>query len=125
MPTKINPTPEQRNATIRRNRVADITAEGGFNPDNLAVILASYFSRHMDRPEDDKDDPELNWGPWVMKKTDEALDRIAAAFDARERPLNENIVKLRTALNHIAHPATYGTEGQDPKQIAASALRLG
>ena len=35
------------------------------------------------------------------------------------------IVKLRTALNRIAHPNTYGTQDVDPRVIARSALLMG
>jgi len=37
----------------------------------------------------------------------------------------ENIVRLRTALNRIAYPSTYGTRDVDPLEIARRALLLG
>ena len=125
MSNKVNLTYEQRETNIRRNRVADITLEDGWNRDNLTVILATYFSDHMERPENDKNDPDLGWGPWVMQKTNEALDRIVAHIKNEKLPLHEEIVRLRTALNHIAHPDTYGTKGEDPRQIARKALLIG
>jgi hypothetical protein len=53
---------------IERNRVGC---------DNLAIALASYFDKHVDRPEDDPIDSEVGWGVWVMAKSNEALDIIA------------------------------------------------
>jgi hypothetical protein len=45
--------------------------------DNLAIALATYFSDHPDRPKDDPpSEVSDSWGAWVIKKTDEALDRI-------------------------------------------------
>jgi len=45
--------------------------------------------------------------------------------NARLRSEPEEIAKLRTALNRIAHPATYGTEDMDPREIARRALVVG
>jgi hypothetical protein len=62
----------------QRNRIGFIFVEDdGARGDNLAIALASYFSGHMDRPEDDPDDTETGWGEWVIAKTNRALDRIA------------------------------------------------
>ena len=67
---------------VLRNHIGDISVEPGgtlFNPsDNLTIVLATYFSKHMDRPENDPDDPDLGWGgKWVRGKTEAALDIIA------------------------------------------------
>ena len=51
--------------------------------DNLAIALCSYFDGHMGRPEDDEDDDETGWGPWVIERVNEALEDIAAV--ARDR----------------------------------------
>lgn len=63
----------------QRNRIGSIYVEdGGARGDNLAIVLASYFSRHMDRPEDDEDHPDFGWGKWVIEKLNRALELIAA-----------------------------------------------
>jgi hypothetical protein len=68
---------------VDRNTIGSICVEAGKHSDNLAIALATYFSDHCDRPEDDEEDADnYYWGEWVMQKTDEALDLIAAALDA-------------------------------------------
>lgn len=62
-----------------------------WNSDNLAIVLASYFSRHIDRPGEDVDDTETGWGKWVLQKTDEALDLIAEEIFTEEKPPNSNL----------------------------------
>ena len=63
-----------------RNRVGCINVEDCEGAgDNLAIVLATYFSDHRERPADDKNDPETGWGEWVIEKTNRALYRIAAA----------------------------------------------
>jgi hypothetical protein len=64
-----------------RNKVASLDAvptDKGWDADNLGIALATYYSKHPDRPADDKDDTELGWGAWVMAQTNDALDRIIA-----------------------------------------------
>lgn len=47
--------------------------------DNLAIALATYFERHEDRPHDDPPSPQNeSWGKWVIEKTEDMLERIAA-----------------------------------------------
>lgn len=63
-----------------RNRIGCINVEdGGARGDNLAIVLASYFSAREDRPKDDPDDVDTGWGVWVIDKTNRALERIAEA----------------------------------------------
>lgn len=45
--------------------------------DNVAIALASYFSRHLRRPGDDPDDPDSGWGEWVLQQTYATLDAMA------------------------------------------------
>ena len=61
----------------RRNIVGNVAVEESHDTDNLAIVLASYFSGHINRPSDDPDDAELGWGEWVLEKTNAALDLIA------------------------------------------------
>lgn len=69
---------------MTRNKLGGIYIEKATWSDNLAIALASYFSGHLDRPDNDEDDPELGWGKWVLMKTDEALDLVL-------KEINENI----------------------------------
>lgn len=85
--------PPELTARIKaKNLLGGIDLETDRQCDNLAVALASYFSRHMYRPNDDEDDPELGWGKWVMTKTEEALDLIVKGF---AEPLHKEIEELR------------------------------
>lgn len=46
--------------------------------DNLAIVIASYFEHHDDRPANDPPSPESeSWGTWTIEKTNSLLDRIA------------------------------------------------
>jgi hypothetical protein len=63
------------------NRLGGIPVEDCPRSDNLAIVLATYFSEHMDRPENDPENTDLGWGEWVLKKTDEALALIHAAVE--------------------------------------------
>ena len=44
--------------------------------DNLSIALATYFSDHLDRPENDEE-TETGWGQWVESRTDDILERLA------------------------------------------------
>jgi hypothetical protein len=46
--------------------------------DNLAIALCTYFDEHPNRP-DEETDEELHWTPWVLSKTNAALDAITDA----------------------------------------------
>jgi hypothetical protein len=65
------------NQTQLRARLGSVTLEEGPLADTLGIALCTYFSRHLDCPEDDEA-TVLGWGPWVIAKANEALDRIAA-----------------------------------------------
>ena len=45
--------------------------------DNLTIVLATYFSEHMERPEDDPEDTDFGWGRWVMERTEATIDYMA------------------------------------------------
>lgn len=55
------------------NEIGGMCVEDIFDSDNLTIVLASYFERHIDHPEDDDIDNDLGWSDWVIKKTNEAL----------------------------------------------------
>jgi hypothetical protein len=43
---------------------------GDVEVENLAIIIASYFSRHYQRPEDDEENEDnYHWGTWVLNQT--------------------------------------------------------
>lgn len=48
----------------------------------------------------------------------------ALELEGRVQQLAAEVVRLRTALNGIAWPPHYGTEGQDPRHIAIKALNI-
>lgn len=63
---------------LNRNGLGCIKVETAVIADNLSLVLASYFSLHDDRPEDDEENEDNYYhGDWVMGKVDEALDLIA------------------------------------------------
>lgn len=71
--------------TTLRNALAMLPAvpeDTGWDADNVAIALATYYSKHPSRPADDKDDTELGWGKWVMAQVNDVLDRMAAAARA-------------------------------------------
>lgn len=67
-----------------RSRLADVSVEGEPCSDNLAIVICTYFERHLERPEDDPES-DYGWGEWTLRKTDEALDRIVAAIEDAAR----------------------------------------
>lgn len=60
----------------------------GYN-DNLAIMLCSYFSRHMDRPEDDvENEDNYHWGTWVLDREKAMRREIAlTAIKAYEKAM--------------------------------------
>lgn len=72
-------TPINAPKSVSRDRLRQVVATAMLEDrasDNLSIALATYFEKHMDRPTDDEDDPELGWSPWVMQKTEKALDLL-------------------------------------------------
>ncbi len=65
------------------------------NGDSLAIALCTYFSEHLDCPDEEEDD-ETGWKPWVSKRCDMALAAIADAAYRATRP--EGIVDTYAPL---------------------------
>ena len=65
--------------------------------DNLAIALCSYFSSHMDRPEDDTE-TENGWGQWAEEKTNEAIELIAASVARRLEEAQQKIKELENEI---------------------------
>jgi len=66
-----------------RDILGSVHVEENVCGDNLSIVLCTYFSDHMDRPEGDvatENDDNCYWGDWVYWKTDEALNIIADAI---------------------------------------------
>lgn len=53
-----------------------------------------------------------------------SIARQLSTPNARGDRAHAETVKLRTALNQIAHPTTYGTTDMDPRDVARRALIL-
>lgn len=78
--------------TAERDRLAERCAEydrnlqklGGIDieerGDNLSIALCTYFDDHPNRPDDEEEDGEHGWRPWVVQKCDEALALIRQAL---------------------------------------------
>ena len=49
--------------------------------DTLAVALCTYCQDHPLKPDDDQEDNEYGWHPWVAQKCDESLALIRAALE--------------------------------------------
>lgn len=62
-----------------RNIIGGCDVEDGLWMDNLAIVLCTYFSDHMDRPDPDPESDDSGWGEWVTEKTNQALTRITEA----------------------------------------------
>lgn len=78
---------EVKHATrAEANRIGSISVESEPSADCLAVALASYFERHIDRPENDPLDETGTWGQWVIEKTNAALELIAWGVRLRRDP---------------------------------------
>lgn len=86
-----------------RNILGGVEIEGqrpatfadGCQFDNLAIMLCTYFDRHPDCPEDQENDEEMGWKPWVIDRCNETLDAIAAAVVGEK---DERIARARAAL---------------------------
>jgi hypothetical protein len=79
----------RRKAEVTANMVGGIQVEDGdkyTGADNLAIVLASYFERHMDRPEPDPEG-ENGWGEWAEAKARKAMQIIADEINKAREPL--------------------------------------
>lgn len=54
-----------------------VEVEPGVFSDNLAIVLASYFEEHLDRPKDDPTDTDVGWGVWTVEKVNESVEYIS------------------------------------------------
>jgi len=62
-----------------RNIIGGVDAEAKAGDcDNIAIVLASYYERLPECPEDDHNE-ELGWSQWAIDQTNATLDRIAEA----------------------------------------------
>ena len=109
------------------------------NYDNLGVVLASYFSDHMNRPDNDPIDDEVGWGEWVLDKSNKAMELIAIevkeyqeqahreamlglldeckanikqAFDGKNIPLLANL-EADKVINQLRERIQNGVKGDD------------
>lgn len=64
-----------------KNLIGGCDVEDEMMCDNFAIVLCTYFSRHMNRPDDDPDDEERGWGQWVLGKYENAMDLIVKEVD--------------------------------------------
>lgn len=76
----------QRVEIIRRLGAASV--ERGANRDSLGIVPANYFQTHWQRPEPDEaeegEEDDSGWSPWVLQKTNEALDYIVEQVDGND-----------------------------------------
>lgn len=86
--------------TKSRNLLGGLPVEAG-NSDNLAIVLCSYFERHLDHPEEREMDDELGWTKWALKKTDEALDLIVEELRKKPIPPQPSRAALLAALKGL------------------------
>lgn len=102
-----------------KNSIGGIYVEDKHDSDNLSIVLCSYFSGHVDQPEDDPTDEDNgSWGEWVIQKEEEAIERIALGI---ESILSDHI---RNKLNAFSEneALTYlgmikvGNDNSDPPQ---------
>lgn len=50
-------------------RIVGVDVEDRTHSDNLAIVLCTYFSGHIERPDGDEDDmDEGGWSPWTIEK---------------------------------------------------------
>jgi hypothetical protein len=50
-------------------RIVSVDVEDRTHSDNLAIVLCTYFSGHIERPDGDEDDmDEGGWSPWTIEK---------------------------------------------------------
>lgn len=63
---------------LLRNKIGSISAmkKDDCTDDNLAIVIASYFEEHLDKPKNAEIDDEIGWSFWAVEKTNCLLDRI-------------------------------------------------
>lgn len=84
-------------------RIVGVNAEDRPYSDNLAIVLCSYFSAHINRPNGDEDDmDEGGWSPWTIEKYNASKkmlsDYVATALRiavAEERKACARMVRIR------------------------------
>ena len=67
-----------------RNELADAIGCAMAEPDradsdNVAIVLCTYFNSLPECPEDEEDDDETGWKPWVIERCNAALVSMAEA----------------------------------------------
>jgi|CXWL01.1.fsa_nt_gi hypothetical protein len=95
-----------------RNKMGGIEFDVGCECDNLAIILCTYFSYHLARPEDDEDG-DSGWGEWVENKTNKVLDQLA---DKVQRMNSIDQEMTQWAENKAIKAATSAAMPQAPEQ---------
>lgn len=60
----------------------------------------------------------------VPAEVSQEIERELSAVTAERDALRAEWVRLRRALNQIAHPNSYGTAGANPQQIARAAVLI-
>ena len=87
---------------LDRKDIGCVDPEVGCECDSLAIIIASYFAGHEDRPDSDvttESDDNCYWGDWVIARTDEAMESIAKQLNdllenKRQRAARESLRAL-------------------------------
>ena len=77
-----------------KNVIGGCLIEDGPMVDNVAIVLCTYFSDHTDRPENDPEDGESNWGVWVLDKYEKAMELIVDEIADHVKTQKEYIDKL-------------------------------
>ena len=104
-----------------RNRIGGLHIVGG---DNLSIALCTYFSSHLDRPENDED-TEHGWGEWVEQQCNKTLDDIADTLRQRLAEENREIERLQTGAADMFIKLAERNQDQRERAAQAEALLAG